>query len=115
MPLAQRLPELGGFKNPFKKVFALVNLTKLNGFDEGAHLKPEAFYEAGLAQPGEEIKLLGAGKLRRKVTVEVHAVSEAARSAIKARGGSLVILESRQKQSAGARKRAQESNKDGIV
>jgi len=30
MPLAQRLPKLGGFTNPFKKVYAVVNLTKLN-------------------------------------------------------------------------------------
>src|SRR5919205_2009994 len=52
MPLAQRLPKLGGFKNPFKKVYAVVNLTKLNRFEDGADIGPEAFYEANLARPG---------------------------------------------------------------
>jgi large subunit ribosomal protein L15 len=108
MPLAQRLPKLRGFKNPFKKVFALVNLTRLNRFEDGAHVTPEDFYEAGLAEPGQEIKVLAAGKLRRRVTVEAHAASEAARAAIEAHGGSVTILESKQKQSAGARKRERE-------
>jgi large subunit ribosomal protein L15 len=108
MPLAQRLPKLRGFNNPFKKVFAVVNLTRLNRFEDGAHVTPEDFYEAGLAEPGQEIKVLAAGKLRRRVTVEAHAASEAARAAIEAHGGSVTILESKQKQSAGARKRERE-------
>src|SRR6266567_4881299 len=45
MPLAQRLPKRGGFKNPFKKVYAVVNLTKLNRFEDGAEVSPQAFYE----------------------------------------------------------------------
>jgi large subunit ribosomal protein L15 len=108
MPLAQRLPKLRGFKNPFKKVFALINLTRLNRFEDGAHVTPQDLYEAGLADPGQEIKVLAAGKLRRRVTVEAHAASEAARAAIEAHGGSVTILESKQKQSAGARKRERE-------
>jgi large subunit ribosomal protein L15 len=106
MPLAQRLPSLGGFKNPFKKVFSLVNLTRLNAFEDGAHLTPESLQAAGLARPGQEIKLLGAGKLRRRVQVEVHALSETARRAIEKQGGSVRLLESKQRVSAGTRKRA---------
>jgi large subunit ribosomal protein L15 len=109
MPLAQRLPELPGFKNPFKKVFAVVNLTKLNRFEDGASVTPDAIREAGLADAGVEIKILGAGKLRRRLTVEAHAASETARSAIEAKGGTLTILESKQKTSAGQRKRAREA------
>jgi large subunit ribosomal protein L15 len=109
MPLAQRLPELPGFTNPFKKSFAVINLTKLNRFEEGSHLTPDSFREAGLAGAGQEIKILGAGKLRRKLTVEAHAASETARSAIEASGGSLTLRASRQKTSAGQRKRAKEA------
>src|SRR5919199_4262502 len=87
MPLAQRLPKLGGFKNPFKKRYALVNLSKLSRFSEGATVDQDAYLSAGLAEAGEEIKVLGAGKLRRKLTVHAHAFSEAARKAIEARGG----------------------------
>src|SRR3989440_5370656 len=50
MPLAQRLPKLGGFKNPFKKVYAVVNLSKLNRFEDGATVGPGDFAMAGLAR-----------------------------------------------------------------
>jgi large subunit ribosomal protein L15 len=92
MPLAQRLPKLGGFYNPFKKHYAVINLTRLNGFEDGAEIAIEAFYEAGLARPGEMIKLLGAGKLRRRLNLQAHAASEAARRAIELKGGSLTLL-----------------------
>jgi large subunit ribosomal protein L15 len=91
MPLAQRLPKLGGFKNPFKKVYAVVNLTKLNRFEDGATVEPKDFWQAGLARAGMAVKVLGTGKLRRKLTVTAHAASETARAAIEARGGQLTI------------------------
>ena len=92
MPLAQRLPKLGGFKNPFKKVYAVVNLTKLNRFEEGATVEVSDFAEAGLARAGVAVKLLGTGTLRRRLTITAHAASEAARAAIEARGGRLTII-----------------------
>ena len=95
MPLAQRLPKLGGFKNPFKKVFAVVNLTKLNRFEDGAEVGPQAFYEANLARPGLPIKLLGTGQLRRKLTIEAHATSKSALAAVEARGGSVSIVDAK--------------------
>jgi large subunit ribosomal protein L15 len=91
MPLTQRLPKLGGFKNPFKKVYAVVNLTKLNRFEDGATVEPQDLWQAGLARTGMEVKLLGTGTLRRKLTITAHAASETARAAIEARGGTLTI------------------------
>jgi len=93
MPLAQRLPKLGGFKNPFKKIYAVVNLSKLNRFRDGATVEARDFYEAGLARPGMDVKLLGAGTLRRKLTITAHAASESARAAIEAKGGRLTIID----------------------
>ena len=95
MPLSQRLPKLGGFKNRFKVVYSPVNLTKLNRFDDGSTLTPDAFYALGLVDQGEPIKLLGTGALRRKLNLSVHAASERARSAIEAKGGSLTLLETK--------------------
>jgi large subunit ribosomal protein L15 len=92
MPLAQRLPKLGGFKNPFKRTYAVVNLTPLNRFEDGSVVALTDLYEAGLARGGMEVKLLGAGSLRRRLTVSAHAASEKARAAIEARGGRLVIV-----------------------
>jgi large subunit ribosomal protein L15 len=91
MPLAQRLPKLGGFKNPFKKVYAVVNLTKLNRFEDGATVELDHFAEAGLARAGMQVKLLGTGTLRRRLTITAHAASETARAAIEAKGGRLTI------------------------
>src|SRR5579859_8206820 len=69
MPLAQRIPKLPGFKNPFKKVYEVVNLSKLRRFEDGTTVDAEALVDAGLARPGFEIKVLGTGDLRRKLTV----------------------------------------------
>jgi large subunit ribosomal protein L15 len=92
MPLAQRLPKLGGFKNPFKKVYAVVNLTKLNRFQDGATVELSDFAEAGLARAGVDVKLLGTGTLRRRLTIAAHAASESARAAIEAKGGKLTLV-----------------------
>jgi large subunit ribosomal protein L15 len=108
MPLHKRLPKLPGFTNPFKKSFAVVNLTRLNRFPDGYYVTPVELRKAGVVDDGVEIKILATGKLKRKLTVEAHAASEAARAAIEAAGGSLTLLESKQKTSAGQRKRARE-------
>src|SRR5579864_9466666 len=92
MPLAQRIPKLPGFKNPFKKVYTLVNVSKLSRFPDGTRVNAEALLEAGLVHAGVEIKILGAGGLQRKLDVEAHAFSESARQAIERRGGSVKVL-----------------------
>jgi large subunit ribosomal protein L15 len=92
MPLSQRLPKLPGFKNPFKKVYAVVNLSKLSRFEDGSKVDAEVLAEAGLVRPGEEVKVLGTGDLKRKLTVEAHSFSTSAREAIEARGGSVKVL-----------------------
>jgi large subunit ribosomal protein L15 len=91
MPLAQRLPKLGGFKNPFKIEYAIVNLSKLSRFKDGASLDQVAFVQAGLADAGQKVKVLGAGKLRRKLNITADAISESARAAIEARGGTVSV------------------------
>jgi len=92
MPLSQRLPKLPGFKNPFHKTYAVVNLSKLSRFDDGTTVNAALLAEAGLARPGEEVKILGTGDLKRKLTVEAHSFSLSAREAIEARGGSVKVL-----------------------
>src|SRR6476660_7853584 len=92
MPLSQRLPKLPGFKNPFKKTYAVVNLSKLSRFADGTKVDAAALAEAGLARLGEEVKILGTGDLKRKLTVEAHSFSLSAREAIEARGGSVKVL-----------------------
>ena len=92
MPYAQRIPKLPGFKNPFKKTYAVVNVSKLRRFDDGATIDAETLLEAGLVRAGEEIKVLGTGDLNRKLSVEAHAFSNSARAAIESKGGSVKVL-----------------------
>jgi len=92
MPLSQRIPKLPGFKNPFKKVYSVVNISKLGRFPDGAKVDAASLAEAGLVRAGLEVKVLGTGSLDRKLTVEAHAFSNSARKAIEARGGSIKVL-----------------------
>ena len=92
MPYAQRIPKLPGFKNPFKKVYAVVNVVKLNRFEAGSTIDADALVDAGLVRDGYEVKVLGTGKLDRKLNVEAHAFSGSAREAIEGSGGTVKLL-----------------------
>ena len=92
MPLSQRLPKLPGFKNRFKKIYAVVNVSKLSRFADGAKVDAEALHEAGLVKGDEQIKILGAGRIKRRLTVEAHAFSNSAREAIEKAGGTVTVL-----------------------
>jgi large subunit ribosomal protein L15 len=109
MPLSQRIPKLPGFKNPFHKLYAPVNLSKLSRFSDGSKVDVEAFIAAGLVHAGEEIKVLGTGGLKRKLTVEAHAFSTSAREAIEKAGGSVKVLGEPRK--IGARRLAAKTSK----
>jgi large subunit ribosomal protein L15 len=92
MPLAQRLPKLGGFKNPFKIYYRPINLTRLNRFAAGTDVTTEVLVAAGLVRPGEPYKVLGTGKLGRRLTVTANGFSVAARAAIEKAGGKVVFI-----------------------
>lgn len=94
MRLSQRLPKLRGFHNRWKKEFAVVNLGKLNRFENGAVVDPETLKAAGLVGPARDgVKLLAAGSVGRALTVRVHRASAAARAAVEAAGGTVELLE----------------------
>src|SRR3981081_1042559 len=56
-PLAPPIPKLPGFKNPFKRVFSVVNLSKLSRFADGAKVDVETLVEAGPLFPRTERKV----------------------------------------------------------
>ena len=92
LPLAQRVPKLRGFNNPFRVEYQAINLDTIeeSGLTE---VTPESLYAKGLISKGALVKVLGRGELTRKVTVKVHAASASAESAIADAGGSLERLE----------------------
>jgi large subunit ribosomal protein L15 len=87
MPLHRRLPKRG-FHNIFKTEHAVVNLSDLERFDNGATVDEAALRKAGLVKGRNDgIKVLGNGKLTKKLTVHAVKFSESARKQIEAAGG----------------------------
>ncbi len=87
MPLQRRIPKRG-FTNIFKKHHAVVNVSDLERFDNGATVDEAALRQAGLVKGQHDgIKILGDGKLSKKLTVTADKFSESARKQIEAAGG----------------------------
>ena len=87
MPLSRRIPKRG-FNNIFAKPLEIVNLSALNAFEDGAVVNAEALLEKGILNKCEYgFKVLGNGKVTKKVTVEASAFSKSAKEAIEAAGG----------------------------
>ena len=87
MPLARRIPKRG-FNNIFAKPLEIVNLSALNAFADGDTVTAQALLDKGILSKCEYgYKVLGNGKLTKKVTVEASAFSQSAKEAIEAAGG----------------------------
>jgi len=91
MPLHRRLPKRG-FNNIFRKEFAIVNVATLDGL-EGDHFTPQSLVEGGVVKSLRDgLKVLGAGEVKRKITVEAHHFSKSAEEKIKAAGGNVQVI-----------------------
>jgi large subunit ribosomal protein L15 len=89
MPIQRRLPKRG-FKNPFSKVFQIVNLRDLEKLGDITEITTEVLWEHGLLKkPDLPVKLLGDGEVTRAYTVNVHKASKSAVEAIAAAGGKI--------------------------
>ena len=93
MPLQRRVPKRG-FNNIFAKNVVAINLSTLNRkFNDGDTVDAEALKAAGVIKNGfDAIKVLGNGKLDKKLTVKVSAFSESAKAAIEAAGGKAEVI-----------------------
>src|SRR5574344_335675 len=73
LPLYRRLPKRGFTNAKFKTVYAVINLSDLNNFENGAVVSPELLKEMGLIKNQlDGIKVLGNGVLEKKLTVRAH-------------------------------------------
>jgi large subunit ribosomal protein L15 len=91
-PLQRRLPKFG-FNSPNRTVYAVVNLSDLEGFDAGATVDVAALETRGLVKGRYDgVKLLGNGSLTKKLTIRVNKASGTAREAIEKAGGSVEEL-----------------------
>ena len=93
MPLQRRVPKRG-FNNIFAKNVVAINLSTLNRkFNDGDTVDVEALKAAGVVKNGfDAVKVLGNGKLDKKLTVKVSAFSESAKATIEAAGGKAEVI-----------------------
>ncbi|MCS6917367.1 MAG: 50S ribosomal protein L15 [Chitinophagales bacterium] len=94
MPLQRRVPKFG-FKNPFRKQYQVVHLSRLQQLADRHQIQqidPEALMRLGVVRKDAAVKVLAKGELKRPLTIRVHAVSEAARKAVEAAGGTVELV-----------------------
>lgn len=92
MAIQRRLPK-GGFKNPFRVEYAVVNLSSLERkFEAGAVVDRAALAKAGLIKGRMPVKVLGNGEITKALTVKVDKVSKSAAEKVANAGGSIEEL-----------------------
>lgn len=92
MPLFRRMPKRG-FKNVNRVEYAVVNIEKLNKFEDGTEVTPTLLVESGIVKNEKDgIKILGNGELKKKLTVKANKFSASAKSAIEAAGGQAEVM-----------------------
>ena len=92
MPIHRRLPKRG-FKNYFKKVFAIVNVGDLNQFEDQTVVDEVALIKSGLVKGARDgIKILGNGDVQVALNLRVNKISASAREKIEAAGGKIEVI-----------------------
>jgi large subunit ribosomal protein L15 len=101
MPIYMRVGKLRGANKrksmpigPHRTETLAVNLRDLERvFDDGAEVTLEALVEKGLIKNTRiDVKILGHGELKKKLTVTAHAFSKSAGEKIEAAGGTVTAL-----------------------
>ena len=94
MPIQRRIPKRG-FKNNNRIEFKVINLGQVEAIAEKygiTEFNLENLYVNGLISKTDKVKILGNGELKNKFGFKVNAVSEKAKAAIEAAGGTVEIL-----------------------
>jgi len=94
MPIQRRLPKRG-FVNNNRVEYKVFNLGQIDLLLEKygiTEFTPENLYISGLISQTDRVKILGNGELKAKVPFKVNAVSEKAKAAIEAAGGTVEIV-----------------------
>ena len=92
IPLYRRLPKRG-FNNIFAKHYAIVNVSDLEVFDNGAVITTDALLEKRIIRKAlDGVKILGRGELTKKVTVQAAIFSAGAKEKIESVGGKCEVV-----------------------
>lgn len=94
MPIQRRIPKRG-FNNPHRVEYKVFNIGQVDHLAEKYELKEfsmENLFMYHLVNRTDKVKILGNGELKSKLVFKVNAVSDKAKSAIEAAGGSVEIV-----------------------
>ena len=92
MPLYRRLPKRG-FTNRNSLTIVGINLSALEGFEDGAVVTVDSLIESGIVRnPKDGVKIIGNGELTKKLTVKANAFSASAKEKIEALGGTCEVI-----------------------
>ncbi len=92
MPLYRRVPKRG-FNNVFGTEYAVVNVERLEVFEDGAVVDAAALLEKKIIRKElDGVKVLGVGELTKKLTVKAAKFSGTAKEKIEAIGGKAEVI-----------------------
>ena len=93
LPLYRRLPKRGFSNHDFKTVYAVINLSDLNVFNDGDVVTPALLKEKGIVKKQlNGIKVLGNGTLEKKITIQAHRFSSSALRKIEESGSKAEVI-----------------------
>ena len=93
LPLFRRLGKRGFNNTRFRTVYATINVSDLNRFDENTVVTPELLIETGMIKKQlDGIKVLGSGELTKKLTVKANMFSKTAKEKIESVGGKTEVI-----------------------
>ena len=92
MPLYRRIPKRGFTNRNYKEIIG-INVSALEAFENGTEVTVDTLMEVGIvSNPKDGVKILGNGKLTKKLTVKANAFSASAKEKIEAAGGSCEVI-----------------------
>ena len=92
-PFFRRVPKKGFNNKNFRKVYAVVNLSDLNRFEDGTDITQELLLETGVIKKiNDGVKVLANGKLEKKVNVKAQRFSSKAVTKIEELGGTTEVI-----------------------
>jgi len=92
MPLYRRIPKRG-FNNIFKKDYSIVNIEKLNMFNDGDIVSSKELISKGVIKKVVDgIKILAKGSLTKKLTIKANKFSQKAVREIESAGGKIEVV-----------------------
>ena len=93
LPLYRRIPKRGFSNAKFKTVYATINVEDLNRFEDGTLVNPALLKDTGLVKKQlDGVKVLGNGKLEKKLTIQANKFSASALEKIKEAGSKAEVI-----------------------